>query len=105
MNVPQAPISMNKLYIGNLPMNASKAQIKKLFNKQNLSCTKIVVKRGGYAFVDCPNQSAADKAIDMLNGYNMNGSILMVEPSMGTSQNGFRVPTSLSYRPWKEQER
>lgn len=59
---------MSKLYIGNLPSDMNEAGLRQLFVEQNLSCTNILVKRGGYAFVDCPDQSSADKAIDKLNG-------------------------------------
>lgn len=62
------PITMSKLYIGNLPSDTNEAGLRQLFVEQNLSCTNILVKRGGYAFVDCPDQSSADKAIDKLNG-------------------------------------
>lgn len=59
---------MSKLYIGNLPIETNENTLRQLFLEHNLSCTNILVKRGGYAFVDCPDQSSADKAIDKLNG-------------------------------------
>ncbi|KAF5270497.1 hypothetical protein FQA39_LY08375 [Lamprigera yunnana] len=62
------PITMSKLYIGNLPVDTNEMILRQLFLEQNLACTNILVKRGGYAFVDCPDQSSADKAIDKLNG-------------------------------------
>lgn len=62
------PITMSKLYIGNLPLETNENTLRQLFLEHNLSCTNILVKRGGYAFVDCPDQSSADKAIDKLNG-------------------------------------
>ncbi|XP_019881490.1 insulin-like growth factor 2 mRNA-binding protein 3-A [Aethina tumida] len=86
MNNKSVPISMKKLYIGNLPSDVDDVQIKQLFVEQSLSCTNVMVKRGGYAFVDCPDQSAADRAIDKLNGFYLNGSILAVEPSVASSK-------------------
>lgn len=80
------PITMSKLYVGNLPTETSEHSLKQLFHEQNLSCTNILVKRGGYAFVDCPDQSSADRAIDKLNGYNFNGSSLVVEPSVASGK-------------------
>lgn len=59
---------MSKLYIGNLPIETNESTLRQLFLEHNLSCTNVLVKRGGYAFVDCPDQSSADKAIDKLNG-------------------------------------
>lgn len=59
---------MSKLYVGNLPSNCNERALRQLFQDHNLSCTTIMVKRGGYAFIDCTDQSVADRAIDKLNG-------------------------------------
>lgn len=80
------PITMSKLYIGNLPHEISENSLRELFHEQNLSCTNVLVKRGGYAFVDCPDQSSADRAIDKLNGFNFKGSLLVVEPSVASGK-------------------
>ncbi|XP_030757145.1 insulin-like growth factor 2 mRNA-binding protein 1 isoform X2 [Sitophilus oryzae] len=80
------PITMSKLYVGNLPTETNENALRQLFLEQNLSCTNILIKRGGYAFVDCPDQSSADKAIDKLNGFNFHGSPLVVEPSVASGK-------------------
>ncbi|XP_017784715.1 PREDICTED: insulin-like growth factor 2 mRNA-binding protein 3-A [Nicrophorus vespilloides] len=77
---------MSKLYIGNLPAETTETSLRQLFVEQNLSCTNILVKRGGYAFVDCSDQSSADKAIDKLNGFSFNGASLVVEPSVASGK-------------------
>jgi insulin-like growth factor 2 mRNA-binding protein 1 len=59
---------MSKLYVGNLPSDVNEGTLRQLFQDHGLSCSTILVKRGGYAFVDCPDQSTADRAIDKLNG-------------------------------------
>lgn len=59
---------MSKLYVGNLPSDVNEGNLRQLFQEHNLTCSTILVKRGGYAFVECPDQSAADRAIDKLNG-------------------------------------
>ncbi|KAK5645815.1 hypothetical protein RI129_004279 [Pyrocoelia pectoralis] len=84
--VKMPPITMSKLYIGNLPADTNEVVLRRLFLEQNLPCTNILVKRGGYAFVDCPDQSSADKAIDKLNGFHFNGSLLVVEPSVASGR-------------------
>ncbi|KAH0549907.1 hypothetical protein KQX54_015780 [Cotesia glomerata] len=61
------PTTMSKLYVGNLPSECNEPGLRQLFQDHNLSCTTILVKRGGYAFVDCNDQSTADRAIDKLN--------------------------------------
>ncbi|XP_056632572.1 insulin-like growth factor 2 mRNA-binding protein 2 isoform X2 [Diorhabda carinulata] len=80
------PITMSKLYVGNLPNDTNENSLRLLFTEQNLSCTTILIKRGGYAFVDCPDQSSADRAIDKLNGFTFNGVALVVEPSVASGK-------------------
>ncbi|XP_076278955.1 IGF-II mRNA-binding protein isoform X2 [Lasioglossum baleicum] len=75
---------MSKLYVGNLPSDCNESALRQLFQDHNLSCTTILVKRGGYAFIDCIDQSVADRAIDKLNGYTYLGSSLVVEPSVAS---------------------
>ncbi|KAF9804926.1 hypothetical protein SFRURICE_007829 [Spodoptera frugiperda] len=87
MSEPMKSISaMNKLYIGNLPIEADEAAVRQLFAEQNLTVADISVKRGGYAFVDFPDQSAADRAIDKLQGYSYCGVSLIVEPSVANKK-------------------
>lgn len=64
----QQPATMSKLYVGNLPSDCNESALRQLFQEHSLACTTILVKRGGYAFVDCADQSTADRAIDKLNG-------------------------------------
>lgn len=73
---------MSKLYIGNLPSDIDEGTLKQIFAENNLPCGSILIKRGGYAFVDCLNQSIADKAIDKLNGSSYFGFQILVEPSV-----------------------
>ncbi|XP_018902449.1 insulin-like growth factor 2 mRNA-binding protein 1 isoform X2 [Bemisia tabaci] len=75
---------MNKLYVGSLPPDAGESSLRQLFAEFGIACGSITIKRPGYAFVDFPDQSSADKAIDKLNGYSFNGSTLVVEPSVGS---------------------
>ncbi|XP_039764111.1 insulin-like growth factor 2 mRNA-binding protein 3 [Pararge aegeria] len=79
-------VSMNKLYIGNLPTEADEEIVRQLFAEHNLTVSEISVKRGGYAFVDFPDQSAADRAIDKLHGYSYCGLPLIVEPSVANKK-------------------
>lgn len=60
---------MNKLYIGNLPADVNEGSLRELFHEQAGVLPKtVLVKKGGYAFVECNDQPAADKAIETLNG-------------------------------------
>lgn len=72
----KAIANMNKLYIGNLPAEVEAAAVHRLLLDQKLPATRVAIKRGGYAFVDFPDQSSADKAVDQLRGmYNSISSI------------------------------
>lgn len=73
--------AMNKLYIGNLPIDADETSVKQLFAEHNLAVAEISVKRGGYAFVDFPDQSAADRAIDKLHGKLLQYLHIPIKPS------------------------
>lgn len=81
------PIVCNKLYIGNLPMNADNNTVKMLFWAHKLRYCKISVKRKpsmprAYAFVDFSTQQHADLAMDKLSGMPFNGCRLIVEPRL-----------------------
>ncbi len=58
---------MYRAYIGNLDPRVTEETLESVFEEHGLVPSNIVVKRG-YAFVDCPDQSALDKAIENLNG-------------------------------------
>lgn len=59
---------MSKLYVGNLPTDVNEGTLRQLFSEQGVSATNVLVKRGGYAFVDCQDQTGIDRAIQELNG-------------------------------------
>ena len=57
---------MPKIWLGNLDRKVTKSAIQNLFQEHGLVPSDIEVKRG-YAFVDCPDQETADRAIDTFN--------------------------------------
>ena len=58
---------MNKLYIGNLGEQASVEDLQGIFGDRHLKHSAFLLKTG-YAFVDCPDEKIAMKAIDILSG-------------------------------------
>ncbi|KAL3831327.1 hypothetical protein ACJMK2_023093 [Sinanodonta woodiana] len=52
-----------------------------VFEEEGIVVDNVVVKRG-FAFVDCPDQANVDRAIDKLNGYQIQDSVMQVEPAM-----------------------
>ncbi|XP_069180466.1 insulin-like growth factor 2 mRNA-binding protein 2 isoform X3 [Procambarus clarkii] len=73
---------MSKLYVGNLPTDVNEGTLRQLFADQGVNTTNVLVKRGGYAFLDCTDQTGIDRAIEVLNGYNLMGHSIVVEPSV-----------------------
>ena len=66
----------NRLFVGNLPYPATKADLEVLFDKIGLvSSIEIVCDRRsqsqGYAFVTVSNESEAERAIEALNGHTL----------------------------------
>lgn len=60
---------MSKLYIGNLAAEANEAALRQLLQESGVgTVSSVLVKRGGYAFIDCSEQSTVDRAIEKLNG-------------------------------------
>lgn len=60
--------TMNKLYIGNLNENVTPADLEKVFNDHKISFTGQFLVKSGYAFVDCPDEQWAMKAIETFSG-------------------------------------
>ncbi len=76
---------MKKLYIGNLPFNASEEQLQEWFGQVGVSASSISLIRDrftgqsrGFAFVEINNDEEADKAVTSLNGQNFGGRNLVV---------------------------
>lgn len=59
---------MNKLYIGNVSAEASEEDFESIFEQWKIPHSGPFLVKTGYAFVDCPDEKAAMKAIDVLSG-------------------------------------
>ncbi|XP_041102256.1 insulin-like growth factor 2 mRNA-binding protein 3 isoform X1 [Polyodon spathula] len=78
---------MNKLYIGNLSEDASPVELESLFKEWNIPFSGPFLVKTGYAFVDCPDDNWAMKAIDTLSGkVELHGKLIEVEHSVPKRQ-------------------
>ena len=82
---------MSKLYIGNLAAEANEAALRQLLQESGVgNVSSVLVKRGGYAFIDCPEQSTVDRAIEKLNGkfslYSQFTSLTSIHSKVGVSE-------------------
>ncbi|XP_069033024.1 insulin-like growth factor 2 mRNA-binding protein 3 isoform X2 [Embiotoca jacksoni] len=74
---------MNKLYIGNVSAEASEEDFETIFEQWKIPHSGPFLVKTGYAFVDCPDEKAAMRAIDILSGkVELHGKLLEVEHSV-----------------------
>jgi len=74
-----------RLYVGNLPFSAGETEVRELFERNDRTVTevKLITDRDtgrprGFGFVEMGNSEDADKAIQELNGFEMDGRQLNV---------------------------
>ena len=74
----------SRLYVGNLPFSARDEALQELFAQAgNVVSASVITDRAsgrskGYAFVEMSNPEEAEKAIQMFNGYSLEGRDLRV---------------------------
>lgn len=61
-------MNMNKLYFGNVSPEASEEDFETIFEQWKIPHSGPFLLKTGYAFVDCPDEKTAMRAIDVLSG-------------------------------------
>jgi len=90
--VPLSAQNMNKLYIGNVSAEASEEDFETIFEQWKIPHSGPFLVKTGYAFVDCPDEKAAMKAIDVLSGkVELHGKVLEVEHSVPKRQRSCKL--------------
>jgi RNA recognition motif-containing protein len=85
-----------KLYVGNLPMEMTEAELKDLFSEAgHVASAKIITDRQtgqprGFAFVEMETKLEGQKAISMLNGRQVEGRALAVNEARPQARGGGR---------------
>jgi RNA recognition motif-containing protein len=75
---------MKNIYVGNLSFDASEDQVRSLFeaygavDKVNIITDRDTGQPRGFAFVEMPDDDAATKAMEALNGSNLGGRNLNI---------------------------
>jgi RNA recognition motif-containing protein len=83
-----------KLYVGNLPMEMTEAELKDLFSEAgNVASAKIITDRQtgqprGFGFVEMETKLEGQKAISMLNGRQVEGRVLAVNEARPQARGG-----------------
>lgn len=84
---------MSKIYVGNLPFSADEAAVRALFSQHGtVESVALIMDRDtgrprGFGFVEMSNADAA-RAIQNLNGYQMDGRPLKVNEAQEKSGGG-----------------
>ena len=86
-----------RLFVGNLPFSAEEQTIRELFEQNDLVVedVKLITDRDtgrprGFGFVEMGSSEDADKAVQALNGYEMDGRQLNVNEARERSGGGGR---------------
>ena len=86
---------MKKLYVGNLPFNASEEQLQEWFGQVGVNPSAISLIRDrftgqsrGFAFIEIANDEDADRAVTSLNGQNFGGRNLVVNEARPKPEGG-----------------
>ena len=85
-----------KLYVGNLPFNATEAELRKLFEGQGgVTSVSLISDREtgrprGFGFVEMQDEAAASKAVNALNGRDFGGRSLKVNEANDRGAGGPR---------------
>ena len=84
-----------KLYVGNLSYDTSEDDLRNLFMQAGTVASVALIKdrdsgrSKGFAFVEMSNQSEAEKAIQMFNGYTLANRPLKVNAARPREERGF----------------
>lgn len=82
------------LYVGNLPFSTSESDLSEMFGQYGeVASTQIIMDKmtgrsRGFGFVEMPDGSAAQAAIDGLNGKDMGGRPLTVNEAKPKTMSG-----------------
>jgi RNA recognition motif-containing protein len=83
-----------KLYVGNLAFTTTEDEIRELFAQAGVVESVTMIKdrdsgtSKGFAFVEMSNQTEAEQAISMFNGYNMAEREIKVSPARPREERG-----------------
>src|ERR1019366_7229597 len=88
-------ISLKKLYIGNLPFQATEEQISALFTQTGVTAANVTLVRDrfsgqprGFGFVEINSDEEAERAIQGLNGHDFMGRNIVVNEARPPREGG-----------------
>ncbi|MCW5822256.1 MAG: RNA-binding protein [Cyanobacteria bacterium TGS_CYA1] len=89
-------IDKKKLFVGNLPFSVSEQRLQELFERAG-AVTSVAIpvdretgRKRGFAFVEMDTQAAAEEAVKILNGTDLEGRQIAVNPSQPPAERSGR---------------
>ncbi len=86
---------MKKLYVGNLPFQATEEQVSTLFSQTGVTTANVTLVRDrfsgqprGFGFVEVSRDEEADRAIQALNGHDFMGRNIVVNEARPPREGG-----------------
>ncbi|HTC63361.1 MAG TPA: hypothetical protein VK709_11000 [Candidatus Saccharimonadales bacterium] len=86
---------MKKLYVGNLPFQATEEQLTTLFSQTGVTAANVTLVRDrfsgqprGFGFVEINNDEEADRAVQGLNGHDFMGRNIVVNEARPPREGG-----------------
>jgi RNA recognition motif-containing protein len=85
---------MKKIFVGNLAFSSTEGAVRSLFenygavDRVSIMTDRDTGRSRGFAFVEMPDPSEADRAIEALNGYSMEGRALNVNEARPKTEGG-----------------
>ncbi|KAF7196005.1 RNA-binding protein CP33, chloroplastic [Pseudocercospora fuligena] len=100
-----------RLYVGNLPYVAQKSDIENFFSQNNVAIKKIDIstdpftgRNPSYCFVDFHSEEEAAQAMENLQGQEIRGRPVRINPKTERSSFKERLPTKVWDRNWTRRE-
>ena len=82
------------IYVGNVPYNSTEEDLGNLFSEYGtVTSVKIIINKHtgrskGFGFVEMANEEEGQKAVDSLDGHEMNGRNLRVDKAKDRDESG-----------------
>jgi RNA recognition motif-containing protein len=88
-------LALKKLYVGNLPFQATEEQLTTLFSQTGVTAANVTLVRDrfsgqprGFGFVEINNDEEADRAVQGLNGHDFMGRNIVVNEARPPREGG-----------------
>src|SRR5258708_39955878 len=88
-------LALKKLYVGNLPFQATEEQLTTLFSQTGVTAANVTLVRDrfsgqprGFGFVEINNDEEAERAIQGLNGHDFMGRNIVVNEARPPREGG-----------------